>query len=179
MSEIILRAPEPEDIDLLYLWENDPDIWKVSNTITPFSRYILQKYIENAHLDIYQMKQLRLMIDVSEPEAETFTVGTVDLFDFDPFHQRVGIGILIGSQSHRHKGYASAALRKCIDYCFKTLQIHQLYCNITERNMESLRLFESCGFKITGRKTDWIKTDAGYQDELLLQLISKTDMNNQ
>ena len=66
VDNIILRAPEPGDIDVLYLWENDPEIWQVSNTITPFSRYILEKYIENAHLDIYQVKQLRLMIDVKE-----------------------------------------------------------------------------------------------------------------
>ena len=173
MAEIRLRAPEPEDVDLLYLWENDPETWKVSNTITPFSRYILQKYIENAHLDIYQMKQLRLMIEVGEEGAETFTAGTIDLFDFDPFHQRAGIGILIGNQSDRHKGYAAAALKSCIDYCFNTLQLHQIYCNITESNTESLRLFQKCGFKITGQKTDWIKTSQGYRDEILLQLISE------
>jgi diamine N-acetyltransferase len=172
MAEIRLRAPEPEDVDLLYLWENDPEIWKVSNTITPFSRFILQKYIENAHLDIYQMKQLRLMIEVSEQEAEPFTAGTIDLFDFDPFHLRAGIGILIGNNSDRHRGYASSALRICIDYCFNTLQLHQVYCNITESNTESLHLFQKCGFKVTGKKTDWIRTSQGYQNEILLQLIS-------
>ncbi len=62
--EIVLRAPEPGDLNLLYKWENDPGIWQVSNTITPFSKYILEKYIETAHMDIYQVKQLRLMIDV-------------------------------------------------------------------------------------------------------------------
>src|SRR5512145_129569 len=57
-TEILLRAVEPYDIDVLYRWENDTEIWRVSNTITPFSKFILEKYIESAHLDIYQAKQL-------------------------------------------------------------------------------------------------------------------------
>ena len=76
--EVKLRALEPEDIDLLYEWENDHSIWYVSNTLTPFSKYILKKYIENSHLDIYQTKQLRLMIDVCR-EADPETVGAIDI----------------------------------------------------------------------------------------------------
>ena len=45
---ISLRAPEPEDLDLLYLWENEPSIWHVSGTLTPFSRYILKQYLDHA-----------------------------------------------------------------------------------------------------------------------------------
>lgn len=171
-TEILLRAVEPYDIDVLYRWENDPGIWRVSNTITPFSRFILEKYIENAHLDIYQAKQLRLMIDVSENKGDPRTVGTVDLFDFDPFHNRAGVGILIGDQSDRKKGIATLALIKFIDYSFNTLQLHQLYCNITMGNDDSLKLFKKCGFKVTGRKSEWIKTPAGYVDEILLQLLN-------
>jgi diamine N-acetyltransferase len=171
-SEMILRAPEIRDIDLLYRWENDPEIWQVSNTIAPFSKYILEKYIENAHLDIYQVKQLRLMIDVQENTSHLRTIGTIDLFDFDPYHNRAGIGILIGDKSDRSKGYATRALGKFIDYCFNTLQLHQLYCNITTGNDDSLKLFMKCGFTTTGRKTDWIKVPGKYLDELILQLIN-------
>jgi diamine N-acetyltransferase len=174
--EIILRAPEPSDVDLLYKWENDPEIWQISNTVTPFSKFILEKYIENAHLDIYQVKQLRLMIDVRKNIGTRFrTVGTIDLFDFDPYHNRAGVGILIGDKTDRKKGYASLALEKFVHYCFNTLQLHQLYCNITRGNSDSLKLFRRCGFKISGRKTDWIKTPGRYVEELFLQLINPTD----
>lgn len=169
--EIILRAPEPSDLDILYRWENDHDIWKVSNTITPFSRYILEKYIENAHLDIYQVKQLRLMIDVKDKQSVK-TIGTIDLFDFDPYHLRAGVGILIGDKSDRGHGYASLALGKFIQYCFNILQLHQLFCNITPTNVESLKLFKKWGFRATGRKIDWIRTEDGFTEELLLQLIN-------
>ena len=69
-ENILIRALEPEDLEYLYKWENDMDLWDVSDTLTPFSHFTLKKYIENAHVDIYTSKQLRLMItrvDTQEP----------------------------------------------------------------------------------------------------------------
>ncbi|HOK27364.1 MAG TPA: GNAT family N-acetyltransferase [Bacteroidales bacterium] len=167
-KEIILRAVEPEDLELLYQWENNIDYWLISNTIKPFSKYILKKYIENSHKTIFETGQLRLMIDTRENGK---TIGTVDLFDFDPFHKRAGVGILIAEESSRRKGYATMALRCLIDYCFETLQLHQLYCNILSSNCESMELFRKLGFVETGVKKDWIKSSDGYLDEHFFQLI--------
>ena len=92
-----LRALEPEDIDLLYEWENDSRVWQLSNTQTPFSRFALEQYVLNAGNDIFTDKQLRLMIDLVEGENKR-CIGCVDLFDFDPAHARAGIGIMIISE---------------------------------------------------------------------------------
>jgi diamine N-acetyltransferase len=50
--------------------------------------------------------------------------------------------------------------------------LHQLYCNIDEDNEASLTLFKKYGFKITGKKHDWIRTSLGYKNEYFLQLIN-------
>lgn len=166
-----LRAIEPNDIDLIYQWENNSEIWQISNTLTPFSRSIIKQFINNAHLDIFQAKQLRLMID-SIDEKTTETLGTIDLFDFDPFHQRAGIGILIAEKKDRQKGYASDALEVLIKYCFSVLQLHQLYCNISCDNTSSIKLFENKGFKLIGIKKDWLLTPEGWKDELMYQRMN-------
>ena len=83
-----LRALEPEDVDILYRWENDIDVWKVSNTIAPFSKYILRQFIENQKYDIYETKQLRLIIEALETQKP---VGTIDLFDIGPYNLRAGV----------------------------------------------------------------------------------------
>ena len=174
--EIVLRALEPSDIDLLYNWENDREVWRVSNTIVPYSRYILKKYLENSHHDIYQTKQLRLMIDLKHDKGNKLKpIGTVDLFDFDPYHNRAGVGILIGDKSERKKGFASMTLENLIDYAFNTLQLHQIYCNILTDNKDSLSLFQKHGFKIIGEKKEWIKAPEKYIGEYMLQLINPFD----
>lgn len=168
-EDISLRAPEPEDLELLYNWENENDYWIISNTIVPFSRFTLRRYIENSHKNIFEAGQVRLMIDHI---SEKVTIGTIDIFDFDAFHNRAGIGILIANKEYRHKGYASMALKCLINYCFKTLQLHQLYCNILESNCESIVLFEKQGFTRVGVKKEWIKTAEGYTDEIMFQLLN-------
>ena len=166
---ITLRAIEPEDIDLLFSWENDPEIWEVSHTLVPYSKYILSLYIQNSDKDIYESKQLRLMIDTTEGK----TVGAIDLFDFDPYHSRVGIGLLIYAPDKRSKGYASAAMELLIPYCFGKLKIHQVYANIETGNKISFALFEKHGFKTCGTKREWLRTDEGWKDEVMVQKINE------
>jgi diamine N-acetyltransferase len=168
-KEIKLRALEPEDLELLYDWENNESYWTISNTISPFSKYTIKRYLENSHKNIYESGQLRLMI---EHIQDKIAVGTIDIFDFDPFHRRAGLGILIANESYRRKGYAAMALTVVIEYCFKTLQVHQLYCNILASNTESMDLFKKLGFVQAGIKKEWIKTSEGYLDEYQFQLIN-------
>ncbi len=170
-SSIQLRAPEPSDIDLLYIWENDTDIWQLSNTLTPFSKQTMKDFVESINIDIYQSKQQRFMIDSIDKSGKKLTIGTIDLFDFDPFNNRAGIGILIDKKS-RNKGYASNALKILIDYSFNILQLHQLYCNINIDNKTSISLFENHGFLLSGKKKEWGKTLSGWKDELFFQLIN-------
>jgi diamine N-acetyltransferase len=171
LDKVNLRALEPEDLELLYEWENNSTYWTISNTVTPFSKYTLKRYMENSHKSIYETGQLRLMIEIIN---EKKTIGTIDIFDFDPFHKRAGIGILIADAKQRRKGYASMALKCLIEYCFKTLQLHQLYCNILANNCESMDLFKKQGFVQSGIKKEWVKTSDGYLDEYIFQLIDQS-----
>ncbi|MCG8893227.1 GNAT family N-acetyltransferase [Tenacibaculum finnmarkense] len=167
-----LRAIEPEDLAFLFAIENNESFWEVSHTQAPFSRFILKQYLENAHLDIYQAKQLRLVIELSaKDEDKKEAIGMIDLFDFNPQHKRAGVGILIHPK-YQQKGLSFEALKLLINYCFTHLQLHQLYANITADNKNSIRLFTKHNFKQIGIKKEWIFTNGTYKDEILFQLIN-------
>jgi len=162
-----LRAVEPDDVEIMYRWENDPAVWRVSGTLAPFSRYSLMKFVEEQRFDIYRTGQLRLIIENTGGTA----VGTLDLFDLAPLDRRAGVGILIYDASQRRQGYASDALAALRDYAREALGLHQLWCNVGADNEASLRLFERAGFVRSGCKRDWTLTPEGFRDELILQLI--------
>lgn len=164
---ITLRALEPEDIDLLYEWENSEELWTISNTLAPFSKHTLALYIRNSDKDIYESRQLRMMIET--PDGKT--VGAIDLFDFDPFHLRVGIGILVHRPEDRSKGVATAALNLMIRYCIEKLGLHQIYANILIDNEVSMKLFLKAGFIVTGTKKEWVRDGEMWKDEFLLQKL--------
>lgn len=174
-EKIRLRALEPEDLELLYNWENDVSIWKISNTYSPFSKYTLEKYLAEAHLDIYETKQLRLIIErISDKGNDKKAIGAIDLFDFEPYHQRAGIGLLIAEDAERNKGYGKTSLELFLNYCFDTLSLHQVYCNIAKNNTNSLKLFTNLGFTEIGIKKDWIRFNDSWEDEIILQKINPT-----
>ena len=60
-ENISIRALEPSDAYLLYQWENNHALWEVSCTQTPFSKAVLDEFVNAAFQDIYTNKQLRLM----------------------------------------------------------------------------------------------------------------------
>lgn len=165
---VYLRALEPEDLDLLFEVENNEEFWEVSATSVPFSRYILKQYLENSHRDIYDVKQLRLVICENAGEA----VGFIDIFDFDPKNRRAALGILIINRKNRHKGYGTETLQLVCKFCFTHLGVHQVYANVGSDNTSSKLLFEKAGFTLTARKKDWNLVDGEYKDEFTYQLIN-------
>lgn len=165
-----LRALEPEDIELLYNWENDTEIWSVSSTLTPFSKYILKQYIENSHHDLVESKQLRLIIEKKGINRNT-SIGTIDLFDIDFYNQRAGIGILIANEEYRKKGFATAAIEIVHKYCKSHLGLKQLYCHIDDFNINSIKLFQKTGYELNGKQKLWKKNSKGWNDVLFLQFF--------
>ena len=166
-EKIKLKAPEPEDLEVLYKWENDTRLWSLGSTLTPYSRYDLKAYIESSK-DIYVDKQLRLMVE-TKPDA--LTVGVIDLYDFDPYHKRAAVGVIIDA-AYQRKGLAGQALSLLCDYAFSWLKIHQLYAFIPVKNEPSKRLFLRAGFEKKGVLHDWLQTVDGYEDVLIVSLIN-------
>ncbi len=169
-ENIKLRAVEPEDVSLLYEWENNVKIWNISSTLVPFSKFTLQQYIETSSFDIFTSKQLRLMIELKS--ENNVPIGTIDLFDIDFFNSRAGVGILIADKTYTNKGYALQSLDLLHDYCKNHLGLHQLYCNIDEDNLNSISLFEKKRYIKTGIKKQWKKkVNTGFTDVLFYQCV--------
>lgn len=168
-ENIYLRALEPEDLDFVFTIENNEQVWEVSNTQTPYSRFLIKQYLKNAQQDIYEAKQLRLAICLNNTLK---AIGLVDLFDFDPKNNRAGVGIVINESKQRNQGFGQEALALLINYGFTHLNLHQLFANINSNNVASLKLFSNFGFKRIGIKKDWIFNQGKYSDEEMFQLIN-------
>ena len=170
-NNICLRALEPDDLEFIYAIENDESIWHVSNTQTPYSKFLFRQYLENAHQDIYEAKQLRLAIC---QDQDFPALGLIDLFDFDPQNRRAGIGIVIQAVENRKQNIGSEALELVIKYAFYNLNLHQLYANIATENTASIALFTKFGFEKIGVKKDWTLVNGIFKDEALYQLVNQS-----
>ncbi len=166
---IKLRAMEPGDIDAIYRWENDPTVWTYSAAHQPFSRHALQQFIDESSMtDFYASRQLRL---IAEEEGGHEPLGCVDLFDFDPYHLRAGVGIIVDS-SKRRKGFGLAMLREVEQFASEHLRMHQLHCTISSDNMASIALFTTAGYTQCGTLKQWNLDGSNiWHDALMFQKI--------
>lgn len=162
--EVTLRALEPEDLEILYQIENDETVWNVGNTNVPYSRALLLDFITSATGDIYADKQVRLMAENGQGEV----VGIVDVVNFDPRHHRAEIGIVV-KKGFRRQGYATAILRKVMDYSKNVLYLHQLYAIVGESNKSSIKMLKAIGFQGDRLLKDWIFTGEKYESAYFFQ----------
>lgn len=165
---ISLRALEPEDAAMLYLWENDTRLWNVGCATAPFSLSQLKEYISGYDADIFSARQLRLVIT----DAETLQpLGTADLYDFDPVNSRAGVGILV-DEAHRRTGVGLRAIKLLERYCLERLSLHQLWAVIPESNPACRALFGKAGYTISGRLRSWLREGGRFSDAWLYQNLS-------
>jgi len=168
-TKIALRAMEPADALVLYDWENNRQLWPYSHTQVPFSRFLLEEFVNAAHQDFYTNRQLRVIITELKSDLP---IGTLDLFEFEPQHNRCGLGIYI-AEAHRRKGFAEESLQLALDYAFKTLLLKQVFVDVNENNLASLTLFEQAGFLKIGLKKCWHRSALNtYENVWLLQCLN-------
>lgn len=165
-EKIYLRAIEPSDVDTLFIWENDVENWRVSGTKAPFSRNLLMEFA-NSPQDIFMYKQIRFMICRIEDDK---TVGTVDLFDYDPVNRSAGIGILIQSDADKGKGFASEALSIIADYGANILNLKNIFASMHASNEISVKLFEKSNYQLIGTRKKNLFSKGEWEDELMYQL---------
>jgi diamine N-acetyltransferase len=166
-EQIFLRALEPEDLDFLYQAENDSTIWQAGLLQQPISKFTLKAYLENIHLTLDEIGQLRMLICLKQNNQ---AIGMVDLFDHDPTNQRAAVGIML-LQEQRGKGLGVDAISLLKRYTRNNLKLHQLYCHVQEDNLPSIGLFAKCGFTNVGILKDWIRTADGFRNVYIMQCL--------
>jgi len=149
-DKIYFRHLTTDDLSLMVAWENNPENWKISSTSKPYTRSQIEEFI-NLNQDIYIQTQLRLIICLTNTSE---VIGNIDLFDFEPEHKRVGIGILIDNK-YRNQGYANQSVQLVEEYCKVILGIKNIFCNILTDNELSIKLFERNKYKRIGVKPNW------------------------
>ena len=159
-KNIYLRTITPNDVNLILNWENNPDNWKISSITQPYTKQQITEFA-NTNQDIYQHQQLRLIICLTKNNQ---VIGNIDLFDFEPLHKRVGIGILI-DKPYRNKGFAKQSITLAEEYCQLILDVKNMFCNILEDNPHSIKLFTSLNYKKIAIKPQWHFHNNNWFDE--------------
>ncbi len=157
-----LRAIEPEDLDVMYILENDQRVEDCTGGAAPMSRYALHRYIAECSGELYRDAQLRLTI--IDPQTSA-ACGFLDLTDLVPRHRRAQVGIALLSDA-TGRGLATKALEEVAGYA-KKQGLAQLYAVVAKNNAPARALFVRAGYAEANVLKDWLLQGGEYTDAVL------------
>lgn len=144
MNCISLRPISYDDTNLIVRWRNNPAVRR---------NLLSQDLITcESHLDYYK-KQILTKLNVQfiilceESITNSITpIGTVLLKNIDAKNHNCELGIFIGEQEYRGKGYGKQALRLLLEYGFTQLHMHKIYLKVLSDNLTAIQLYQKIGF---------------------------------
>jgi RimJ/RimL family protein N-acetyltransferase len=165
-DDLILRAIEPEDNEILRNMLNDPDIENMTtgwgypvSTSQQLEWY--KKQLELCNTD------LRCVISINEIGA----VGMIRLSDIDWKNRNAVIHIKL-LLTHRNKGYGTHAINTMVNYSFEQLGLKVIYAYISDKNENSKKSFLKCGFEIEGLLRKRIFKNGAFCDVIITSIIN-------
>lgn len=100
-------------------------------------------------------------------------IGNCSLFDIDFINQIGTIGIFIGEEENRNKGYGTEALKLLIGYGFNHLNLNNIMLTVYSFNENAIACYKKVGFKEIGRRREaYFKNNERY-DKMFMDIIRK------
>lgn len=166
-KNVVLRAMEVEDCELIKDMFNDPEIESlVGGWAFPVSLYGQKRWME-LHYNNDQ-STVRFVIDTKEDGA----VGVLTFTEIDWKNKNASVGIKIASNGNRFKGYGTDSIMAIMRYAFDELGLHRLDASRLAMNQVSARLFKKCGFVEEGVKREYIYKGGEYRDLVELGILA-------
>lgn len=165
VGENIYLAPRTlEDAEKFARWLNDfrtTDYLGMGSKIMTLEKE--KEYIAN-HMDAEASLNI---VTLDEDKL----IGTVALENIDHIDRKATLGIFIGDEKEREKGYGTEAINLILDYGFNYLNLNNIKLDVIEFNKRAIACYKKCGFKEAGRRRKSEYVDGKYYDTIMMDIL--------
>lgn len=98
-------------------------------------------------------------------------IGNCSFHELDKINGTATIGILIGEEENRNKGYGAEALKLLIGYGFDYLNLNNIMLNVYSFNENAISCYRKVGFKEFGRRREAIMKKNERYDIIYMDII--------
>lgn len=142
-ERLILRDIIPADRQAIFNYRSDAETNKFQSWI-PKNLEEVDEFIQKNYKE-FNLPETWYQILITDKETGT-VIGDIGIHFFGEENKQVELGITVHKKFHG-KGYASEALKGCIDFLFNDLKKHRIIASVDPENPASLRLMERIGFR--------------------------------
>lgn len=169
-KNLILRPLKMSDLDDLYEYANDPDVYKHGMWRPYPSREDCAEDLEDL---VKQYDTDKFWWWALECKADNKMIGRCDLTDVVPRVGRAEMGYAL-NKNYWGKGYATEAIQAVLKYAFETMNLNRVAATVLTDNAASIHLLEKVGMQREGTLRQDTKI-RGYLEDLHLYAILKSE----
>ena len=163
-----LRAISRKDLPDFVTWINDPEVHRNLITSYPLSLEQEEKWYEE--ILTHPVEEQPLAIEIRKGK-DWKLIGDISFMNLDQRERSAEIGIFIGEQNSRNKGYGTEAMKLMVKHGFLRLNLNRIFLRVFETNLRGIHCYEKAGFKKEGRLREAHYQEGRYIDILLMSIL--------
>ena len=130
MAEITLRAIEKDDLDVIQIWRNSPNVLPYCRQYRPLSMEDMEAWYEKLHKD----KDYNLTNDLFVIENKGRQIGVGGFVRIDWRNRKAELSFYVGEGTDRTEEVITESILAIVGYGFKTLGLHKVYFPVYAAN---------------------------------------------
>ena len=168
-KRLILRSINSEDAKLIFDYRSNKEVNKYQSwipaTLDEVINFIANKV--NSEINIAD-SWFQFVITLKENNQ---LIGDLGIHFFED-HSQIELGCTL-NQKYQGKGYASESLTAIIKFAFMELNKHRITASVDPRNMQSVNLIESLGFRKEAHFKESYLHNGAWVDDVVYALLRK------
>ncbi|NLV37552.1 MAG: GNAT family N-acetyltransferase [Clostridiaceae bacterium] len=162
-KNVYLSPMNIEDAETYVKWLNDLEVTDgLGSSCRVTSLEGEREWLRN-NTGQYQFSIVTLKDDV--------LIGNCGVNEIDQLRQCADVGLFIGEEVNRNKGYGSEALELLLDYCFDYLNLNNIMLKVFSFNERAINCYKKVGFKEIGRRRQAYYSKGKFYDVVYMDIL--------
>lgn len=163
-KNIYLRPIQKSDLRKLNEWKNDEDTFRnLGGGFMPVSIDQQEKWLDSL-IDLTGKNKRFIICD-----RDNKSIGMVGLYSINFVHRTCEIGIYLGDESAKGKGYGKESCQTIETFAKEYLNLRKIKLYVVLNNDKASRMWESLGYEKVGIFKDERFIKGTYQDLMLME----------
>jgi RimJ/RimL family protein N-acetyltransferase len=150
------------DLESLFVWLNDAGAARLDMPHRPLDCVAFRDWLDRLPREMSQI--LFAIRQTNRPEM----IGFVLFKNFQPVYQTAELGVRIGIETERGKGYGTHAVQLAMDYAWKVLNLHRIGLHVLAHNERAIASYQHAGFAVEGNLRDAAFIDGHWRDVVVM-----------
>lgn len=171
-NKVALRPMEPEEVTLIHVWANDPDVmpfWYGEEKTREQIKADWKRHYFSDN-DLYSGRCFAILKGTN-PVGNP--IGMINYNRIDRDNRSVDIDMIIGQKKDWGQGYGTDALRTFVRYLFDRFDLNRIWLGTYTYNKRAIRAYEKAGFKREGVLREDARIGGKFVDTVVLSLLRR------